>query len=97
MTNDELGALEALARAATPGPWTMRRMGTSYAYYTPAEPEYPSWEIDSSGPMSDFDAEYIAAANPAVVLALIARIRELEAMSRPRKTFPNELLAPPLS
>lgn len=81
MTNEELDALEQLARAATPGPWTMRRLGTSYAYYTPAEPKYQSWEIDSSGPMSDVDAAYIAAANPAAVLDLIKRVRELAAIA----------------
>jgi len=71
MTDEQLSALEAAARAATPGPWMSL--------------DFQPWKVwDGEGNnllgsfANDCDGAYIAAANPAVVLALIARVRELE-------------------
>lgn len=72
MTPANLSRLESLAREATPGEWTAAREANTY------------WTVMIRGdtPLvryaNECDAAYIAAANPAAVLALIARVRELE-------------------
>ncbi|KTR95376.1 hypothetical protein NS220_06140 [Microbacterium testaceum] len=78
---DDLSALEAKARAATPGPWVLDGMGED-------EPEVNYWAHRFIGAVDGPDiiatsedghgpnAEYIAAASPDVVLALIERARE---------------------
>lgn len=69
--------IEAAAKAATPGPWVIH------------ERAYMGWDIDPLEPglrgMVDRreDAEYIATANPATVLALCARVAALEAEAAP--------------
>ncbi len=91
MTDTELYALEAAAKAATPGPWIVHE-------------KYPQWVVeDSESPRrhillpikrkvthhtlgtcdTEFgwgeatsNAAYIAAANPAVVLELIQELRQ---------------------
>lgn len=80
----DLDELEAKARAATPGPWriTDRR----------ASPDGPGLDCNLSGPgisanivrcagsvNSEANAAFIAAANPAAVLELVARVRAYEA------------------
>ena len=78
-----LEELERLAREATPGPWVSRRGFVM-------QPPEGMWEtiiadtangIESENWAKEFvqNGEFIAAANPATVLALIARIREWEA------------------
>lgn len=75
----DIPALEAAAKAATPGPWR-----------DSAEQRSPGWRIVSSGtpdgPGSTVaqwclpaDALHIATAHPAAVLALIAEVRALRA------------------
>jgi hypothetical protein len=72
----DLDSLEAKAKAATPGPWR-------YGY----EPGFCGELIDPTGEMiASFadepaarDAEFIAAANPAAILALIRELREARA------------------
>lgn len=92
MPDLDLDALEATARAATPGPWMLDGMGEdepeinywAHRFIGTAEPnESGSNEIiatseDGHGP----NAEYIAAFDPPTVLALIARIREAEDENR---------------
>ena len=61
MTDTELDALEAKAKAATSGPW---------------------WELDTEKDTTVDnqivkDSIYIAAANPAVILELIAELRQV--------------------
>lgn len=69
----DLDALAALAREATAGEWEAAREANTY------------WTVMIRGdtPLlryaNECDAAYIAAANPAAILALIARVRELEA------------------
>lgn len=65
----DLDALEAAARAATPGPWGWdARLEPDVVRVAEAGGDFPP------GP----DARYIAAAHPAAVLALIARVRAAE-------------------
>lgn len=79
MTLDEL---ESKAKAATPGEW-QHEDGGYVGQYIDGRFEYslvaycggPDRENMHEGPAN---AAYIAAANPATMLALIARIRELE-------------------
>lgn len=83
----DLDKLEALARAATPGPWTLRvhthtrnvprdndDFTISGASGGAVAIEPPKWNPNVAA-----DAQYIAAAHPDVILALIARVREVEA------------------
>lgn len=77
----DLDALEAAAKAATPGPWEAQR-------YCPADGS-EAWRIFLRGHenprtnsrdcyWSEADAKHIAAASPTVVLKLVARVREAE-------------------
>lgn len=76
----DLDALEATARAATPGPWFARGLDD--------EPTV-NHEFDTEGhgpgygahvyPDKPEDAVFIAAFDPPTVLALIERVREAEA------------------
>ena len=74
----DLDKLEELARAATPGPW--RRCDLTHVEVVP-EPGCSSAGIthrSSRGTYSPADAAFIAAANPQVLLDLIARVRAAE-------------------
>ena len=85
----DLDQLEALAKAATPGPWTACDYGS---YDGKAE----GWYVDTTADKADIapdaggiqpnhwdtgrgrrDMQFIAAANPEAVLALIAEVRAL--------------------
>ena len=68
----DLDALEAVARAATPGPWHQG------AHYIGAggEPYDPEAVVGQASILCD--AEHIAAFDPPTVRALITRIREAE-------------------
>ena len=71
MTDAELSALESAARAATPGPWeeSPNPFFIHDGHFTVAE-------VMSHNPGDD--SAYIAAANPAAVLELIAMVRSLQ-------------------
>lgn len=78
MTNEDLQQLKALAEAATPGPWIIEE----------GLPQDEAWcEWHNVGPFSlmgdkaDADDKFIAAANPAAILALIAKVESLAAPS----------------
>lgn len=62
----DLDALQAAAEAATPGPWTADCCRAANMVYGPSE----SIGVDAVRA----DAEFIAAANPAVVLELIQQV-----------------------
>lgn len=68
----DLDALEAVARAATPGPWHQG------AHYIGAggEPYDPDAAVGQASILCD--AEHIAAFDPPTVRALITRVREAE-------------------
>ena len=75
MTADRWTELEALAKAATPGPWDAVE-GAGGDNWWVEQPHIRTIVSDPTAP----DARYIAAANPHTVLDLIAHVRELEAM-----------------
>lgn len=85
MTREELSHLKTLAQAATPGPWTAENtpydgftdpvISSGEVYVAQTVYDMQSW---SSRHDVDADTAYIAAASPDVVLALIARIEELQ-------------------
>jgi len=102
MTDAELDALEAAAKAATPGPWIVHE-------------KYPQWVVEDSEPPrrhillpikrkvthhtlgtcdTEFgwgeatsNAAYIAAANPAAILELIAELRTTKASLKALESF----------
>lgn len=71
MTDTELDALAAAANTATPGPWVDE--GT-----TVFQPGGDGYVVSDRG-LAANNAVFIAAANPAVVLKLVAEIRQLRA------------------
>lgn len=81
-----LDALEALAKAATPGPWCgaghPQREPPFYVVAGPHERPglWPATTLVADLSTSIVDAKFIAAANPATVLALIERVRAAEAL-----------------
>lgn len=83
MTSEELDRLEALAKASTSGPWARHPSPGTYAVY---QPEFECWI-----PQDGSDADFIAAANPATVLSLIALARVgLAVTPRPISEGPKE-------
>lgn len=76
----DLDALERLAMLATPGPWTDEtEKGETYPHCVTADGYYIA-SAHAACPRSEDGAEnaaFIAAANPSVVLALIAEVRAL--------------------
>jgi hypothetical protein len=78
MTPVNLDEIERLAKAATLGPWKYSPQhveeGPSAVYKTSP---FERWLLCTTS--SDDDAAFIAALNPKLALALVARIRELEA------------------
>jgi hypothetical protein len=70
--------IERKARAASTGPWHVGSSDPSdYRAVLREEPNGDVYEVAND--VDPADAEHIAAAPPLIVLALIARIRELEA------------------
>lgn len=82
----DLDDLERTARAATPGIWEVdRNTPFSDDIMGIFQPDYRRYVVHLDGsfhrdarPVSDEDAEYIAAARPEVVLELIRRLRAAE-------------------
>ena len=70
MTDTELSALEAAAKAATPGPW---RYEDPLILQQLDKTHWRGVDTDTPNNMS-----YIAAANPAAILELIAELRQTE-------------------
>ena len=73
MTGLDLDALEAVARAATPGPWHQG------AHYIGAggEPHDPEVQVGQASAIRD--AKHMATFDPPTVRALIARVKRAEA------------------
>ncbi len=71
----DLAALRALAGEATPGPWEVWRT-QSWTVGSATDPSLTG--IECYGERPDEDAAFIAAANPAVVLALLDRLEAAE-------------------
>ena len=83
LSPEELDALEALAQAATPGPWGLIPKGGPQGNYFGVWNPQKGWivldrvlNIQGEG---DASATYIAAANPETVLRLLADVRRYRA------------------
>ena len=78
MTDAELSALEAVAKAATPGPW--RHPGRALVVSRMSEDEPLVCDcISQEFAQAPKNAAFIATANPSVVLELIAEMRQARA------------------
>lgn len=77
LNKENIDALEEAAKKATPGPWE----GFSGGFVESSE-GYEVCQVLAHHPQNEkkqgYNRKYIAAANPAVVLALINKVRELE-------------------
>ncbi|MBJ7371814.1 MAG: hypothetical protein JHD19_10250 [Pseudomonas sp.] len=88
----DLAKLKRVAEAATSGPWE-RGDGNEVMVSEEGDEAYWSWEqagpaqIHGSGNQPIADADFIAAANPAAVLALIAEIERLTPFQIVAATF----------
>lgn len=77
----DLDELERIAKAATPGTWTwrdtndLRTLHDTGKHRYGAQVLYVADDVDDVAMVSDDDAEYIGAASPATILALIAELR----------------------
>lgn len=77
----DLSELERRAKAATPGKWTWKQVGSfntpGCAIFWPdtSKGGVHYRRLDSGGGMLEADANFIAAANPAAVLELVRRLR----------------------
>ena len=78
VTDTQLAALEKLAQAATPGPWVVYTDSNFDGHQIESEDgvERIVCPETSDGVRREEDAEYIAAANPAVMLGLIDELRQ---------------------
>jgi len=72
----DLDELKALAEAATPGPWFLDAGGDTGVY---TEARVSDTSTDVAWSYRREDEKFIAAANPAAVLDLIARVERAEA------------------
>ena len=84
--SNNLDDLEAVARAATPGPWVAtgtRAWGDPYLEVLPVFGVVESADSDMAhaciDPLENGDAEHIATFDPPTVLALIERLKQAEA------------------
>lgn len=92
ITNDQLAELASLARAATPGPWRAGRtreiVSTSEVCIdTDIGPKVLLSGNSNFIADGERDAAFAAAANPVTVLALLARIAELEVQNECEEHF----------
>ena len=83
MADPDLDRLEALARAATPGPWSNRwddARGTRRVANVRQLGEDSGWVIAQCQHFGKYaNADFITACHPAAILALLARLRAAEA------------------
>lgn len=83
--------LETLAKAATPGPWQQHLVDDTTVTSTTLDVccTFPDGgrndDVDFAAPVEQHEANaaYIAAANPQVIISLIARVKELEEALKP--------------
>jgi hypothetical protein len=85
LTAEELAELEAAAKAATPGPWEIgldpRNVRVGTFWLKPANYDNLRGPLDRQAVA---DARYIARANPAMLLRLLAELRERRRDGEPR-------------
>lgn len=77
MTNEQLAALEAAAKAATPGPWRHPGRALVVSRMDSSEPLVCDC-LSQQFAQAPKDAAFIAAANPAAILDLIAELRKMK-------------------
>jgi hypothetical protein len=77
----DLDRLEQLARAATPGPWRTKDGDPGRAWINDDAGD-PYCTVADCRPGGEANAAFIATANPAFVLQLLARLRAAEAIVR---------------
>jgi len=87
----DLDKLEALARAATPGPWAYQEESDAYTHivrptHTPGR-IVRQYAQDTNG-VVEANARFTAGANPAAVLGLIALARRAALANQPAPTVP---------
>lgn len=83
MTPDELDQLEALAKAATPGPWGSYSNPQADGFAcvaTYTQVDYSDSPFCGAESQAQADAAYTSAAHPGTVLALIAEVRLMRKM-----------------
>lgn len=89
ITDEQIAEIEALASKATPGQWWIDSHGHDMVSLDDYQPIFsakdlvkPAVRHPETGNLShwpnDWDASYIATANPANILALISRLRAAE-------------------
>ena len=84
--------LQELAEKATPGPWD-RSDGNEVSVSYEGDEAYWEWEnagpaqLHGSGEQPIADADFVAAANPATVLALLAEIKRLRTAEGDAMTY----------
>ena len=81
MTDAELSALETAAKAATPGPWRHPGRALVVSRMSADEPLVCDC-LSREFAQAPKDAAFIAAANPAVVLELIAELRQTREVAK---------------
>ena len=80
MTDEQRAELKRLAEAATPGPWSTKDYGPDHMEVL--LPNGFSRVISDPTTVTDYDARYIAAANPAAVLDLLSEREEDQGVIR---------------
>jgi hypothetical protein len=87
MSRVDLDELERLAKEADPGPWRTEEDAEHYPFLVAETPDGGSYVlIESKGELESVNAYFMAAANPATALALVAELRaarEVVEASRP--------------
>ena len=78
----DLAKIKAAAERATPGPWTAEPMVGRGAWISSGENEWTALSCGNTDESARSNAAFIAAANPAATLALIARVERLEGALR---------------
>lgn len=79
MTPDQLAALKAAAEAATPGPWFRPVANDTAIRSDDVDIAQTMGAYELEWERMEADAAHIAAANPAAILSLIARMEAAEA------------------
>lgn len=94
MMDNKLSELKEAAMAATPGPWGINRTGNTIVSNQshPVATVSDAFHRQLAGGGVGKDAEFIAAANPAVVLALLAELERYKQYAKERNAE-NEGLA----
>lgn len=81
MTNTEIEALRTAAEKATPGPWFYQERSDAYMHIVRPESKPGSivaYGLSDTCGISEGNTRFIVAANPAVIIALLDHVAEIE-------------------